>query len=320
LSSLVACPGCQHKLMLPADFAGQRVQCPQCFLEFAPVAAVMPAMEVEPQLPCVDAKPANGNAEAANKEPRPPTQTAYAPAGRAPARSAPASARESIFCILCGTKFSRAEEACPNCGHLSPALPEERPRERRRPLPRILMPPRGELPILAAVLFPLGLVILIAAEIAADIIRRGPPGFGIPFVLFISGTLIEVTALACSVVWLYQAWRMVMRGDEDCSPGLMVGLLFVPFFNLYWMFRAIPGLSMAIQDELRYLAPARTHSAGQVPGVIACIFVLIPYGQPVGFCIYLAWMLIANNALHRLARFHDEAHDDSDERADSMEQ
>ena len=31
--------------------------------------------------------------------------------------------------------------------------------------------------------------------------------------------------------------RAVLHGDEEYSPGLMIGLLFVPFFNLYWTFR-----------------------------------------------------------------------------------
>jgi hypothetical protein len=86
----------------------------------------------------------------------------------------------------------------------------------------------------------------------------------------------------------------------------MVGLLFVPFFNLYWMFRAIPGLSSAIQQELKLVAPARSFSAGWVPGLAACILALIPYAQPVAICFFLAWMLIANHAINRLVRFHDE--------------
>ncbi len=59
------------------------------------------------------------------------------------------------------------------------------------------------------------------------------------------GGLMELAALIFILVWLYQAWRIVLRGDEEYSAGLMVGLLFVPVFNFYWMFRAILGLSRA---------------------------------------------------------------------------
>lgn len=121
----------------------------------------------------------------------------------------------------------------------------------------------------------------------------------------IAGGLAEIASLACILVWLYQAWRLVSHGDEEYSPGLMVGLLFVPFFHLYWIFRAIPGLSMAIRQELKYVTH-RTHAAGYGVGLAACILALIPYLQPIAVCMFIAWMLIANNALNRLIRIHNE--------------
>jgi hypothetical protein len=97
----------------------------------------------------------------------------------------------------------------------------------------------------------------------------------------------------------------------------MIGLLFVPFFNFYWIFRAIPGLSKAIHRQLRLLAPGRASAAGWVPGVLACIFVLIPYAQPIGVCMFAAWMLIANNSLQRLIRLHERWLDAEDEEANN---
>ena len=117
------------------------------------------------------------------------------------------------------------------------------------------------------------------------------------------------------ILWLHQAWRAVSTDDDEIPPGLMVGLLFVPFFNLYWMFRAIPGLSRAIHRESRNLAPTRPISAGWVPGVLACILALIPYAQPIAVCVFLAWLLIANNALQRLIRVHEKWLDEEDEAA-----
>ena len=104
-----------------------------------------------------------------------------------------------------------------------------------------------------------------------------------------------------------------MRDDEEYSPELMVGMLLVPVFNLYWMFRAIPGLSTALQEELHHVAPHRPHSAGWVPGLIACILMLIPYFQPFAVCMFLAWLLLANNAVHRLVRYHQALAEESQE-------
>ena len=119
------------------------------------------------------------------------------------------------------------------------------------------------------------------------------------------------------MVWLYQAWRVVSREDEEFSPGLKVGLLFVPVFNLYWMFVADSLASPApSRTELRYLAPTRPHNTGQAPGLIACILMLIPYLQPIAVCMFIAWMLLANHALQRLIRYQERLREESEGRED----
>lgn len=140
---------------------------------------------------------------------------------------------------------------------------------------------------------------------------RGRSGDIVGFIAAVLGIAIELAALICILIWLYQAWRIVLHEDEEYSPGLMVGMLFVPVFNLYWMFRAIPGLSKALQDELHHMAPHRPHGAGWVPGLIACILMLIPYLQPFAVCMFLAWMLLANNAVRRLVRYHQRWQEDN---------
>jgi hypothetical protein len=279
--------------MLPASFAGQRVQCPQCLLEFAAQATPIPPMEVDAPAPAPMA------------ESKPAAQTGYAAAPLATAR-APAAERPAIYCVYCGTKCSADDDECPDCGQPIYGLPDELPREGRWRRARVLLPVRGTLPILGAILVVGGFLLVIAAPISHKILRGTPLSHAVPTLLVIIGFLSWATALTFFAIWLYQAWRAVLHGDEEYSPGLMVGLLFVPFFNLYWIFRAIPGLSTAIQQELRYVAPRRVHGAGWVAGLIACILALIPYGQPIALCIFLAWMLIANNALQKLIRCHAE--------------
>jgi uncharacterized membrane protein HdeD (DUF308 family) len=72
------------------------------------------------------------------------------------------------------------------------------------------------------------------------------------------------------------------------------------------MFRAIPGLSTAIQREWCSFGPRRLHGAGFVPGLVGCVFMLVPYFQPVALCIFIAWMLIVNAALQRLIRYQED--------------
>lgn len=191
------------------------------------------------------------------------------------------------------------------------------PLERRRPRRRFMQPVSKMLPVAAAILIPAGIVLLIGIPIVDEILRiRGRAGdLFIGLICLASGTA-ELAAIVCGCTWLYQAWRAVHRGDDDYPPGLMVALLFVPFFNFYWIFRAIPGLSTAIQHELNSFGPRRLHGAGFVPGIVGCVFLLIPYFQPVALCIFIAWMLIVNNSLQRLIRYHDEHELDADLRQD----
>jgi hypothetical protein len=114
-------------------------------------------------------------------------------------------------------------------------------------------------------------------------------GFGICFSAL--GGIAELTAIILFLIWLYRAWRVVPPEYEGVSPGMAVGLLFVPIFNLYWMFRVIPGLSAALRRVLQDRDSARLHGAGFAEGVVACTAALIggtrlllPYGVP-----FLLW-------------------------------
>ena len=305
MPTLIACPGCTHKLTLPDDFAGQRVQCPACALQFAAMATAIPPMEVEPSAPPVDSSP-----EPVKKDNEPPLQTAFTPTGSTIDR---ATANASIYCIRCGTKAPDTADACPGCGYPIRELRDEEPRERRRPAWRKMQPIRGFLPIVGAMLIPVGVAVYIAGLIISEGFRRpGSPPFVLGILCSLLSILVELMAVACFMTWLYQAWRAVLRGDEDYSPGLMVGLLFVPFFNFYWMYRAIPGLSAATYQELKYVAPRREHASGWGPGIAACVLALIPPFWPIAICMFVAWSLIVGNAVNRLIRFHEELRDKSE--------
>ena len=304
MSSLISCPGCKHKLTLPRDFIGQRVQCPKCLMEFHAQATATPAMEVDPQAqpevtPAVESIP--------QAQPAPLLQTAYASASGALERK-PTAASPMVYCIECGTKFAKTEDACPACGCPVQDVRAKEGRENRDPRRRRNLPPiNAVIPILAAALLPLGVVVFVASLIAAEGLRAPPlVRFWVSFLIGAVGVVMFLVALVFCVIWLYQAWRIVLSDDEDYSPGLMVGLLFVPFFNIYWIFQVVPGLSSALQRKLNHLAPTRNNSAGWIPGFAACVLAIVPFPPiwAVAVCLFVGWMLLANNAVYRLVRLH----------------
>src|SRR5688572_3268734 len=44
--------------------------------------------------------------------------------------------------------------------------------------------------------------------------------------------------IAAICVLLYKSWAAIRDGEARTSPAAAVGLSFVPFFNLYWIFQA----------------------------------------------------------------------------------
>lgn len=59
------------------------------------------------------------------------------------------------------------------------------------------------------------------------------------------GYLLMLISSILTLVYIFRAWKCLEPGGmARTSPGAAVGLMFVPFFNLYWIFQAIHGLSV----------------------------------------------------------------------------
>jgi hypothetical protein len=66
------------------------------------------------------------------------------------------------------------------------------------------------------------------------------------FVLIISYLYLVVVMLAA----IYQMWSLIQDGYARTTPGKAVGFLFIPFFNIYWVFQSVWGFS---KDYNRYI-------------------------------------------------------------------
>lgn len=56
--------------------------------------------------------------------------------------------------------------------------------------------------------------------------------------------IVSVGAFGFLSVIVRRGWQVA--ADAEVSPGKAQGFLFIPFFNFYWVFRALPGLTRAL--------------------------------------------------------------------------
>lgn len=67
------------------------------------------------------------------------------------------------------------------------------------------------------------------------------------FMLFILLVFLIFSAVSAISFYrlVYNLWKIVPPEIAETTPGMAVGLLFIPFFNLYWIFVAYGGLARA---------------------------------------------------------------------------
>jgi len=71
----------------------------------------------------------------------------------------------------------------------------------------------------------------------------------VPFVMI--GSAFSIYAFIVLIVLLYKMWKIVPSELARTTPGKAVGFLFIPIFQLYWVFPAIWGWAKDFNNFLR---------------------------------------------------------------------
>jgi hypothetical protein len=106
------------------------------------------------------------------------------------------------------------------------------------------------------------------------------------FGLLALGLLLFIIARILSLIYLYRAWAALQRGQARTTPGAAVGFLFIPLFNLYWIFVAFPGWASdwkRIRTSYTNLLGAPAVSPGLFLTMIICAFSVI--GIPIAIVL-----------------------------------
>jgi|SRR5688572_4408375 len=144
--------------------------------------------------------------------------------------------------------------------------------------------------ILGGFLISLPLVLILLA-IGAE--GRGRDAEIVPFLIPIAMLpFIVMTAIAIGML-VYKMWSVIQVGGPAprTTPGLAVGLLFVPCFNYYWVFQAYWGWT---KDFNAYTATTNTPAPRMPEGLALtiCIFLVLSIIPIVGACLGLVNMVL----------------------------
>ncbi|MGJ8655644.1 MAG: DUF4339 domain-containing protein [Akkermansiaceae bacterium] len=106
--------------------------------------------------------------------------------------------------------------------------------------------------------------------------------------IFFSGIL--------TYIYLYKAWKCLQPGGATISPGAAIGFLFIPIFNIYWLFKAIGGLPK--QWNLITSCYPNTKNAPKLTmGAFICLLLIPIIGQ-------IIWLSQITKGLNFMAALH----------------
>lgn len=115
------------------------------------------------------------------------------------------------------------------------------------------------------------------------------------------GVVALIAAVVFFAILLHKMWKVVQDGRARTTPDKAAGFLFIPFFNLYWVFVAVRGLALDLNSYVR------RHRAGMdaepAPTGLALVFCIllactaVPY---IGLLIFVPMAVVLSVLVTRL--------------------
>jgi uncharacterized BrkB/YihY/UPF0761 family membrane protein len=116
-----------------------------------------------------------------------------------------------------------------------------------------------------------GLIVGLLLAVCGAIASASKPDEAAALTLLAVGVLIGLYGEIVFLVLLYKAWACIQDGTTRTTPGGAVGLLFIPIFNWYWIFRAVPGYADEYNSYLdRANIPAMRLTKGPLQALAVC--------------------------------------------------
>jgi hypothetical protein len=97
-------------------------------------------------------------------------------------------------------------------------------------------------------------------------------------------------------IYLYRAWKCLQPGGATVSPGAAIGFLFIPLFNIYWIFKAIGGLPRQ-WNQITSAYPNTKNAPKLSIGAFVCMLLIPIIGQ-------MIWLSQITKGLNFMAGLH----------------
>lgn len=137
----------------------------------------------------------------------------------------------------------------------------------------------------------IGLIAVITYEIARF---NQPNDNDVILVGGVAALLLYLPAVIATSILHYRCWKEIPVDVARTTPGMAVGLLFIPFFNFYWYFVSYEGLAEDCAKAMGSKESSR--GLGITLGILSItgwsFFALIPLVLiPLGIAYFVIWLL-----------------------------
>ena len=114
---------------------------------------------------------------------------------------------------------------------------------------------------------------------------------GVGALIIMAAAVVSLAAAVAQFVLYYKMWAAIQDGNARTTPGKAIGFMFIPIFNIYWMFQAIWGFSKDYNAFIqRHSIPIKPLSENLF--LWACIVPLLGMVPFVGWLSSIAAMVL----------------------------
>lgn len=122
-----------------------------------------------------------------------------------------------------------------------------------------------------------GIGIVFLAVIGLEDPSLSREGEGTFLLMLFAGIAAAIYAGIYFLISLYRCWSILKGPTARTTPGKAVGFLFIPFFNLYWMFVVVGGLAKDANAFLESKNAGKTIKINVELSTAACITYIISF-------------------------------------------